>query len=150
LCSFLLSAELGAIELGEVALATHESIECALLYDSSAAHHHDEIRLADCREPVSNDQGGAACSQLAKTFHNESLGFGIDRRSGLIQNEYRSIEEDGAGYRKSLLLPLRQCCSLLTDDCIVALRKAHDRIMDSGQAGGGDNFLFGSFGPAIS
>ena len=61
-----------------------------------------------------------------------------------------SIEQDGAGYGKSLLLPFRQGRSLLADDRIITLRKTHDRLMDSRQAGGIDNLFFGGFGPAIS
>ena len=94
-----------------------------LLDDSSSAHDNDQIGLADRGKPVRNDERGAAGSQFPETFHNESLGFGVDRRSGLIQNQNGSIEENGAGDSKSLLFSFRQCRSLLTDDRVVTLRK---------------------------
>ena len=78
---------------------------------------------------MSNDQRGAAGSQFpeAPSIISASVSASTEKVA-LIENEYRNIEQDGAGYSESLLLPFRQCRSLLTDDRIVTLREV---MMDS-------------------
>src|SRR5262245_24316561 len=106
-CFFFLSTKLDTIKFGKIALAPHELIEGSLLDDSSSVHDDNQIGLAHCGEAVSNNERGAVGSQFSETFHNQHLGFGVDRGSGLIQNQNGSIEQDGPGYSQSLFLTFR-------------------------------------------
>ena len=59
-----LIAELRVVELGEDAVAAHQLGEGALLGDDAVAQHEDQVAVADRRQAVRDDEGGAPLSLI--------------------------------------------------------------------------------------
>jgi hypothetical protein len=72
-------------------------VMCSLLLDHSMVENDDSVSVADCANPVSNDENGAVLHLYFKGVLNELLGVGINATSGLVEYEYLRIGDQGAG-----------------------------------------------------
>ena len=76
------------------------------------------------------------------------LGFGIERRSRLVQKDDRRVLQEGAGDGDALTLPARQLHAVLAAWRIIAALEAHDEIVRIGRLGRGDDLFLARARPA--
>ena len=67
--------------------------------------YHDLAGLADGREPVGDDEHGPLRDQSGERGLDQVLGFRVNRRGGLIQDQDGRVVEQCSGDRDSLFLP---------------------------------------------
>ena len=60
-------------------------------------HHQDAVGRADGREPMGDDQGGAALHQPVERGLDLALALGIERRGRLVEKQDRRILQDRRG-----------------------------------------------------
>ena len=98
---------------------------------------HNGLGIADCREPVGDDEDCPACHKTIHTLFNELFRPGIDRAGGLVQNQDRRIGAGGTGNIEELPLPLAQAAAVAGEDGLITLGKVADEAVGSRQPGGG-------------
>src|SRR5579883_2495323 len=96
--------ELRRRELGELAALGDELAERALFDDSSVLEDENLVGIADCGEPVGDDERGAALRGGLERELQLALGFGIERRTCFVEDHDRWILEQSAGDCQPLAL----------------------------------------------
>src|SRR5262245_48136773 len=100
-----------------------------LFGDSSVAKHHDALGIANGREAMGDDEGGAIVSKLLQRVLHCLLALVIQRACRLIKNDDRRILEEDARDAQPLLLSTRELDSALTNIRIIAPRQRHDELV---------------------
>ena len=77
---------MGVVEIGKGAAFSQQFGEATALDDIAVAQDKNEIRRAHGREPVGDDERGAAGSQPRNAFHHQRLGLDVKRRGRLVEN----------------------------------------------------------------
>ena len=113
-----------------------------------ASMHHDLVRIAHRREPVGDDEGGAAPHQLADGVLHQALGFRIERAGRLVEQQDRRVLQEGAGERDALALAAGEAPAAGADDGVVAVRQPHDEVVRRRGLGRRDDLLVGRVRPA--
>ena len=67
-----------------------------------AIHHHQAIGFAQRRQAVRNRDRRASQHQVIECLLDFSLGFGVDRRSRLIEDQDTRVNQQRAGDRNAL------------------------------------------------
>uniref|UniRef100_A0A0B7K5W6 Uncharacterized protein n=1 Tax=Bionectria ochroleuca TaxID=29856 RepID=A0A0B7K5W6_BIOOC len=93
----------------------------APLDDGPLVHDEDLVGGDDGRQPVGDDEHGAALAQLPQRRLDEGLGLGVDGAGGLVEDEDGRALEEGAGDGDALDLAARQLDAVLADGGAVAL-----------------------------
>ena len=109
----------------------------ALLHHAPALQHHQTVGALQGRQAVRDGNRGAALHQVFQGFLDFFFGFGIDRRSGLVQYQDARIDEQRARNRDALALTARQALTTLAHHGVVAMRQAQDELMRVRGAGSG-------------
>ena len=63
----------------------------ALFEDLAALHHQDMVGMLDRRQAMRDHQGGAIFHQVFHRMLDEAFRLGIQRRSRLVEYQYRSV-----------------------------------------------------------
>ena len=84
---------------------------------------------------------GSAAHQVPHRAEDFRLGFGVDGARGLVEDEHRTVLQEGAGQRDALPLASGELRAALTDLGVVAARQAHDELVGVGGVRGGDDLL---------
>lgn len=71
---------------------------------AAAVHHVDHVGIDHCREPVGDDDGGAALHQGRERLLDLTFRIGVQRAGGLVQKQDRGVFEEGAGDGDALAL----------------------------------------------
>jgi hypothetical protein len=71
-------------------------------------------------QPVGDDQRGAAFDQLAHGVVHETLGFAVERRGRLIQQDDRRVTDERASNGDALALPAGELRAVLAHHGVVA------------------------------
>ena len=109
----------GAAELGRVRgpVAVERRVEAApreqllvraLLDDAAVLEHDDQVRIADRREPVRDDECGSVLEQQMQRLLDLSLGADVDRRRRLVEDQDPRVGEQRARERDQLALAERE------------------------------------------
>ena len=80
----------------------------AFLDDAAVLHDQDAVGLEHGRQPMRDDQRGAALHQLLQRRLHQRLALGVERRGGLVEQQDRRVAQDGAGNRHALALAAGQ------------------------------------------
>src|SRR5205814_10205925 len=96
--------ELALIEIVVDALLAQELRVVALLHDPAAVHHDDLVGVADRREPVRDDERGAAVTEPRHRLLDEDLGTRVHVARRLVENEGARTGEERARDRDELPL----------------------------------------------
>src|SRR4029450_10356207 len=80
---FLVVGELGAVELGGAPAGAQQLGVSAPLDHPAVVEHEDGVGGADRREPVGDDQGGAARQRRRQRLLDRHLGAGVQVGRGL-------------------------------------------------------------------
>ena len=94
----------------------------SLLDDAPVVEHHDEIRVADRREPVGDHERCPPGHEALERVEDHGLGLRVDRGGGLVEDEDRRVLDEGAGDADALALASGELCATLAELRVVALR----------------------------
>ena len=92
----------------------------ALLDDIAVLHNQDDIRVANGRETVRDDEACASLHQVIHRTLDQLFCTGIDRTGRFIQDEDAVIGKDSAGNCDQLLLSLRDVAGFLIQLHLIA------------------------------
>ena len=106
----------------------------AAFHDFALMHHAYLVGIADCRQPVGNDESGAVFHQPVKSLLHQTLALGVESRCGLVENQQRRILEYRARDAYALALSARQPASAVADIGVVALLGLHNEVVGVGNA----------------
>ena len=98
---------------------------------------------------MGDDNRGAPLHQLVQATLNFAFCLGVQRRSGLVQDEQGSIFQNCARNSDALLLATRELQPALTNSGVVAVGEAANEVVGIGLFGRSDDFLIGSVGFAV-
>ena len=101
-------------------------------YHRSVLNHENAIGVHDRGEPMSNGDGCASLAQFSDCFLHQVFGFGIQRRSRLIEQDDRRILDQCARDRDTLALAARKLHPVLANGCVIASRKSNNEFMRLG------------------
>src|SRR5271166_26134 len=146
--SSALSGELGSGDVVVGAAEREEFAVAAALDDPSAIHNTDLIRLSHRRKSVGNDNGGSALAERPQSVLDRLLGFRIERRGRLIEQDNRRVLEEGAGDRDALALTAGKLHAALAAGRVVSVFETHDEVVRIGRLGRGDDLLLAGARPA--
>ena len=93
----------------------------ALLDDPAVLEHDDQVGAADGREPVRDDERGAAGEQARERLLDHGLAGDVDARGRLVEDQQARVGEQRAGERDQLALADRERRAALGDRCLVAV-----------------------------
>ena len=93
---------------------------------------------------------GPALGQPTERFLDQRLGFGVDRRGGLVEHQQRRVGEDRARQRDALELAARQALSALAHVGVEAVRQSHDEVISIRGPSGGQYLVVRGVGVAIA
>ena len=127
-----LLGELQRVEPGIDAAAAQQLGMAAGLGDAAAIDDVDEVGIDDGREAVGDDHGGAAAHQRLERRLHLALGFGVERRGRLVEQQDRRVLQHGAGDGEPLALAARELDAVLADHGVVALGQRADEIVGGG------------------
>src|SRR3954464_10872215 len=100
----------------------------ALLGDFAAFEDDDLAGSADGREPVGDDDGGAAVEEALEAALDGFLGADVDVGGGLVEDEDSGFGEEGAGKGEELTLSGGELDAALPDFGVEALGEAGDEV----------------------
>src|SRR5512143_481862 len=84
--------------------------------DPAALVDQDPVGAKDRRQPVGDGDRGAALHQALECGLDQPLGYGVERRGRLVEDEDPGILEQDPGDGDPLLLTTRQLVAALADD----------------------------------
>ena len=101
----------------------------ACFYNISILHDKDDVRIADGRKAVCDDEAGASFGQTVHRLLNQQLCPGVDAGGRLVQNQNLWIGEDGPCDGQQLLLTLADVACLFVEDRVIAVRQGADKVV---------------------
>src|SRR3990172_5690988 len=107
--------KLDAVQFGVEAIPVQQLAMRADLGNAAFFDHHDAIGMLDGGEAVGDDQGRAILHQRLQRRLHMALRVGVQRRSGLVQNQDRCILENCPGDRDALPLATREFDAVFAD-----------------------------------
>ena len=112
------------------AAAVQQIIVTSHLHDPALVEHDDSIGVFDRREPMGDDQGGAALHQKRQLLLNPPLRFIVERRGRLVENQHRRVLEQRARNGYSLPLAARKILPAIAEHRVEALGLLIDKFHD--------------------
>ncbi len=106
------------------AALVHEFFVRSRFRDRPFFEHDDAVGAPDGRNAMGNHDHRAIHHQIRQRPLHQHLGFGIQVRSGLIQNQNRRIFQHRARDRKTLPLPPAETHAAFPDQRIVTFAAA--------------------------
>ena len=115
----------------------------ALLDDAPMLEHHDQIGIADGRQPVGDDERSSVDQKAAKRNLDAALGADVDGRGRLVEDEDARVGEEGPGKGDELPLPERQARAAFLQLRLVSVLECRDELVRADSLGGLDDFIAG-------
>src|ERR1700688_1207002 len=97
----------------------------------------DAIGVADGRNAVGDEDGGASAHDLPEMVENFVFGVGVDAGEGVVEDKDAGAAEKGAGDGGALLLASGESDAAFADGGVVAFGETFDVLRDVGGFGGG-------------
>jgi len=134
-------AELRLIELTIHTAALEQLVVCTLLGNHAVLDHQDAVGLQNRGQAVRDDDVGAPAHKVLQRVLNGVFGDGVQGRGGLVQNQDARILEHHTRDGEALLLAAGELQAAVAHLGVVAVRLAHDEIVDVCDAAGGLKLL---------
>ena len=125
------------MQLGVEAAAGEQFPVGADVGDAAAVHHHDAVGVADRRQAVGDDQGGAPRGEAVERLLDQRLGAGVEGGGGLVQEQHRRVAEHGAGDGDALALAAGEVGAARAGEAVEAGGELVGELGDGGFAGRG-------------
>lgn len=119
----------------------------ALFGDASVLQDHDPVGGADGRQPVGDDEQGAAGRERGQRVLDQCLGVRVGVRGRLVEHEDRGVGEQGSRDGEALCLTAGESDGR-AEFGRVAVGQCRDAVVDAGGAGAPLDFLVGGLGAA--
>ena len=116
--------------------------------DLAVFHNNDHVRILHGGNTLGDDQLGGAGDLFPEGLPDGSVGLGVHRGGGVVQNQDLGLFQQGTGDAKTLLLTAGNIGAALLDLMVVAIGEAFDEIVGAGQLADMDQFLISSIGVA--
>ena len=111
--------------------------------DSSIVEDEDSLGAADGAEAVGDDDGGLAGEKFVEGLLDLLFALGVEGGGGFVEDQDRSVAEEGAGEGDALFLTAGEAGAFLADDGLVAVVEIDDELVGKGVAGGFFDLLAG-------
>ena len=118
------------------------------LDDRPVVEHQDAVRSDHARQPVREDEGGAALHQPVERLLDDRLVLRVHRGQRLVEDQDRRIAEQRTGDGDALPLPAGELDAPFPDHGGVALRQPDDELVGVRGARRRLELLPGGVGPA--
>src|SRR6266851_1087108 len=105
--------------------------------------YQDLIRTANRRKTVGDDESRPAPTQRLQSILDQRFAFTVEARGSLVKNQYFRLGENCASNRHALALSARQLHSAFTDNGVIPIGKAVDKLLAVGDAADFDNLFPG-------
>ena len=112
---------LHVVQLFVIAVYLEQLVVGTPLYDTALVEHADFVAALDGRESVGYGDGCARLHESLQRLLNQSLALGVERRGGLVEDEYGRVLEYGAGYADALSLSAAESSAAVADVGIEAV-----------------------------
>src|SRR5579862_1870958 len=106
-----------------------ELVVCTDGSDAALFKHSDASGAADGREPMGDDDDGAAAHQVAEGYLHERFAFGVECGGGFVEDEDGRVFEDGAGDGEALTFASGETEAFFADDGVVTVGHAQDEVV---------------------
>ncbi|MNF66900.1 hypothetical protein D3C84_487010 [compost metagenome] len=100
----------------------------AALDDLALVHHQNQVGFFDGRQAVSDDQRGATFHDLVQRRLNMALGFGVEGRGGLVEDQQWRVFQQCPRNRQALTLTAREQHAVFPDLGIQAFGHLRDEV----------------------
>ena len=104
----------------------------ATLDDAAVLHDDDLVGVFDGGEPMRDDQRRAIAHELDQRLLDAPLGFVVERRRGLVEDQDGRVLEQRARDGDALALAARQQRAAIADRGVEALRQLGGELVDVG------------------
>src|SRR5262245_15096147 len=118
--------------------------------DPSAIEHENAVRVANRRQAVRDDDCRSAGAQTPQRAEDNLLGDRVERRGRFVEDENRSVLDDGARDAQPLALAPREAAAGFGDFGIVAIRQPRDELVGVRRPRRGLDLLVGRVQPAVA
>ena len=102
---------------------------------TAVVEYQNMIGMLNRGNPVGDDQVGFSASKCFQVLKNLFFGIGVNRGEGIVQDQDRCVADQRAGNGGALFLTAGYGNAALADAGLVALRKHHDIVMQTGSPG---------------
>ena len=99
--------ELQLRQAGVETAGRHQRIVATLFDDAALIHHQDAVARQHGSQAMRDHQRGAVTHQFLQRGLHQRLGFSIERRGRLIEQQQWRVAKDGAGNGDALALAAR-------------------------------------------
>ena len=120
------------------------------LSDPSVLQDDDPVRVLDRREAMGDEEDRALPAQAVDRGLDGALGLGVERARRFVEDQDRSLGEDGPGDRHPLALAAREPEPELAGHRVVALGQPFDELVGRGGLGGGAYLLVARVGSPVA
>ena len=110
---------------------------CALPHNLALVKHHDAIGVHDRTDALGHDELGGILGFLGERVSHRTVGFEVERRERVIENQDFRMTVDGAGDGQTLLLATGHVRAALCDRRIESAVHAVDEFAGLGHVGSG-------------
>src|SRR5215210_833813 len=129
------------IETGVTAVPLQQVTVRAALGDMPVFQNKDASCVADGKEVVRDNDGGASLHQALQRDHHVLARPRIEPRGRLVEDEDRGVTDHGARYGQPLPLPVGEEPSLLSDHRVVPFGQRLYELVGVSGLGSGDDLL---------
>ena len=130
----------------------HELVVGAALCDAAVLEHDDLVRGLDQAWVVCCDHDRRVVLEqfVAQDADDFCLRRRVDAGGGLVEQQERRLPDQGSGQGDSLALAAREGLSALCEYGVVAVREAHDRVVNASRVGCGFHLVVACVGAAVA
>src|SRR6266542_3084767 len=128
----------------------HELLVRALLDDLPVLQHHDQVGVADRRQPVRDDERRAAGEQQPQRALDLPLRADVDGARRLVEDQDLRVGEQRPRERDELALPVREARAALLQVRVVAVLEVDDEVVRADGLRGSNNLVVGGVGRGVS
>src|SRR6266540_4051379 len=104
--------------------------------DLSFSEHINHVSLANCCQPVRDDDRGLVFHQTLQRFEYKLFRRGVQAGGRLVQQQNRSVVDDCARDGDPLALATGKRLATFTDHCVIAARHSLDEFVSVARAPG--------------
>src|SRR6266508_2462769 len=113
----------------------------AVLDEPAALDRDDAVTPAHRRQPVSDDEHGAAFGDLLHILLDNPFTLVVKRARGFIEDQDTRVADQCASNRDALALSTRKIGAPLAYDGVITFRKFQDEVVRARLRRGGDDTL---------
>lgn len=133
-------------KFGVTAMMGHEFGMGAALDDAAMVEDHDAVGSHDGGEAMGDNHSGTAVQHIVEGGLQETFVLGVERRSGLVEDEQIGVTQQSTGNADALTLSAGEEASALAEVGLIAIGKLHDELVGLCCLGSSDDLFFGGIG----